>query len=65
LPYGRPAFGSLEEEKGKGKNDPASSLLDRNDAAGNDKDALFFRHDGPLMAANTNCVKLGILFMPH
>jgi hypothetical protein len=30
----------------KGKNDRASALLDRNNAAGNDKDALFLRHDG-------------------
>jgi len=65
LPYGRPAFGSCEEEKGKGKNDRASSLLDRNNAAENDKDALFLRHGGPLMAANMTCVKLVILFMPH
>jgi hypothetical protein len=65
LPYGQPAFGSLEEEKGKTKNDPASSLLDRNIAAENDNDALFLRHDGSLMAANINCVKLSILFMPH
>jgi hypothetical protein len=51
--------------KGKGKNDPASSLLDRNNAAGNDKDAFCLRHDGSLMAANINRVKQPILFMPH
>jgi hypothetical protein len=65
LPYGRRAFGSFAREKGKGKNDPANSLLDRNNAAGNDKDAMFLRHDAPLMAANKTCVKQTILFMPH
>jgi hypothetical protein len=36
--------------KGKSEERPASSLLDRNNAAGKDKDAFHVRHDGSLMA---------------
>jgi hypothetical protein len=51
--------------KVKRKNDPASALLDRNDAAENHKDRLLMHHDGPVMAANRRSVKQTILFMPH
>jgi hypothetical protein len=49
----------------RGERPGERDLLARNDAAGNDKDGLLWRHLGVLMAVLAASVKQTILFMPH